>query len=501
MRSFLPALVLSLTLLACSKATGYGVPCCVTAESCAAVGLTEPTGCAGGLACVEGGCRPAACVIDADCTSPDAPYCADGVCLACDGARGCDASAPSCDLEVGACGGCAGDDDCGGFADRPWCADDGACVGCRDDLDCGADAPVCAGGACRGCAADDECDSGACELTTGACVADAAIVALAPDGDDARPCTAAAPCATLPRALEVRTDARPHVVMAPGSYPHASATLVAAAGRPRVVIHGAGAILTPAGSYTALGIWDHDLDVRGLAVADDFHLALYRVGGTVDALAVAGQLTIIDSELALVAPTVDGGLVRAIRGVLTIDRGVFHHATVELSRAAFDVHDSLFVEGPLAGIRVLIGAGPGAVHRLAHNTFVDNAREAPGVDAQIDCVDVATPMTFLHNVVVADRSAAVGHQLLAGANCELSRSLAYQPAPMAAVAGADNLTQAPGFVDAVFGDFRPAAGSPLVDAAGLGEAFAPDAVDLAGAPRLVGARADLGAYERQADEP
>jgi uncharacterized protein (TIGR03382 family) len=73
------------------------------------------------------------------------------------------------------------------------------------------------------------------------------------------------------------------------------------------------------------------------------------------------------------------------------------------------------------------------------------------------------------------------------------------------VPAATNLSVDPAFVDALAGDFRPAAGSPLVDAGTNGVPVLPG-TDVRGAERLVDGDADglstidIGAYERQAVE-
>jgi hypothetical protein len=62
----------------------------------------------------------------------------------------------------------------------------------------------------------------------------------------------------------------------------------------------------------------------------------------------------------------------------------------------------------------------------------------------------------------------------------------------ATITGGNNQTTPPLFVSAAAGDFRPAAGSPTIDAGSTDQI---GTVDLAGNPRALGAAPDIGAYE------
>ena len=61
-----------------------------------------------------------------------------------------------------------------------------------------------------------------------------------------------------------------------------------------------------------------------------------------------------------------------------------------------------------------------------------------------------------------------------------------------AITGSANQTAPPLFVNAASGDFRPAPGSPTIDAGAPGDL---GALDLAGNPRVLGPAPDIGAYE------
>src|SRR5688572_29265045 len=107
--------------------------CCVTAETCGAAGLVdELRPCEVGQACKAYACGAAECTTAADCTSPEAPTCLNGLCTA----------------------GCTVDDDCAGIAGRPRCdAIDAVCVGCTSSDQCSADQAICDADtrSCRGC--------------------------------------------------------------------------------------------------------------------------------------------------------------------------------------------------------------------------------------------------------------------------------------------------------------------------------------------------------------
>jgi hypothetical protein len=69
------------------------------------------------------------------------------------------------------------------------------------------------------------------------------------------------------------------------------------------------------------------------------------------------------------------------------------------------------------------------------------------------------------------------------------------------IAGAAIMNQPTGFVDPANGDFRLRPASHMVDKAVDGSNVMLDATDLAGNPRTVGPKRDLGAYEYQASAP
>ena len=95
-------------------------------------------------------------------------------------------------------------------------------LACVDNTACSAADPICDGTThtCRGCVADTECAPGVCTEYNGECVVEELVVFVSPPpvGDNANPCTAAAPCATLDYALSQVTAARRVIRVGDGTY-------------------------------------------------------------------------------------------------------------------------------------------------------------------------------------------------------------------------------------------------------------------------------------------
>lgn len=171
--------------------------CCETEAQCAMLGVGEIRDCAGAQVCDNGTCSDPQCTTSADCTSPEAPFCTNQLCV----------------------GACRSDDDCVGVPGEPHCATNGVCVGCLGDDQCGTGL-VCddTSHECRGCVADDECASTVCDLDAKSCIAASSITYAAPDGTSAA-CSQTAPCAlTDAIALASSNTTRSTLRMTPGNY-------------------------------------------------------------------------------------------------------------------------------------------------------------------------------------------------------------------------------------------------------------------------------------------
>jgi hypothetical protein len=92
-------------------------------------------------------------------------------------------------------------------------------IDCTTNAECTNPAPICgAEMSCRGCVNNDECASTVCELDTGACTAETAIVYASPTGSTTTDCTLAEPC-TLARATMLATVAIGKTLrLLPGTY-------------------------------------------------------------------------------------------------------------------------------------------------------------------------------------------------------------------------------------------------------------------------------------------
>jgi hypothetical protein len=169
----------------------------------------------------------AECRTASDCTSPAAPFCVAGSCVAA----------------------CQANDDCQGIAATPFCqTTSGQCVACLDASVCSADKPACdaTAGVCRGCARDEECTGGICVEADGTCVADADVIFVAGFGVNAGPCTKDAPC-SLPFGVSQATANRSHIKILNGTV-QLSATLTLT---PNLYIEGTDTVVTgPPGMFS-----------------------------------------------------------------------------------------------------------------------------------------------------------------------------------------------------------------------------------------------------------
>src|SRR5882724_8486449 len=148
---------------------------------------------------------------------------------------------PSC-LLIDASVGCSSNAEC--MAPNPVCElPERSCVQCTpsEPSACSGNTPVCGdANSCRGCETDDECASQACDVQSGACVAESSVLYVAPSGTGAA-CTHSQPCGLLMTAVGLLDAAHATIKMLPGSY-----TERVSIADKTVTVHGAGAELTEA---------------------------------------------------------------------------------------------------------------------------------------------------------------------------------------------------------------------------------------------------------------
>ena len=441
--------------VACSTTPVPGV-CCVGAEDCNRLGLSEDRPCPAGQACAD-----LQCVI---------PSCS---------TQGCGAEAPVCNVAADTCGACSDSSECSRFSDTEVCnPQTGSCVECLAGTDCTDPAePVCDGGACRGCRLDPECPSGACG-DDGACGAETAIVYVHPAGQDIAPCSRSAPCKDLQFGIRQTTVIRNHVVMASGAYtsPQIGITAVQTTAL-AVFIHGHGAKLAGAGEVfisirVPTTLRDLDIEAEGMAIlAVQAVLERVRIRAP-NGLQVEGPVTARD----IFIETTGYGGIQLFDGVLTLDRGTLVGGTRGIHGTGTADITNLLVYGT-SDTALELSSMRGSVSF----TTVADSGAASSTEAGIRC-------PFNSNTLVVRSSIfwSPGARPGASGSCSFSSTIV---GPIA-VPGATNVD--PRFVDPAGRDYHLAAGSPARDAVDTGPP-----TDFEGEKRPRGARFDLGADEAQ----
>lgn len=438
-------------LVACHTEPSPGV-CCTTNEDCALLGGIQPRGCPDGYACRNLRCEAATCATDADCSTEQ----------------------PICDEDSASCTGCTASSDC---SDR-------------------ADAPVCdiASGGCRACVTDAECASEVCDIETGRCVAESAVIYASTIGTDTAGCTRQRPC-SVNRAIATATaDPSSSLVrLLPGTY---STPLVFTSGFVSVIGTGV--------SLRAI----EAVDVRESAVVEIRGLEIYGYVSSRGTGSLFPSLTVRGS---------------AIRGGYT---AMVSHGTLRLLRSSVDpaaapvvVFDDGALEADRTRFEGITSGGYIAARarrmrvRITNSIFertvlvLDNEDDAPDrseyhVSFSTFLFDDPAHIQRCTSPGSHPRSAILENNIFYGANsqvqsvisdfhCTLAGNITH---PQEFDLGSTNLDVDPRFVDPAARDYRLQPGSPAVDAAVPSSGPGIDH-DFAGTPRPQGARRDIGAFE------
>ncbi len=453
--------------------------CCISESDCAAVGIPTGSTCESGLACNNHECIEATCKTDPDCTDPNAAHCGDGLCRECTAAGQCPASEAVCNLNTNNCERCIADGDCSGFAATPHCAASGACAECVKNSDCAAAEPVCGNdGACRTCQHDNECESGACDAD-GSCVAASAVIYISPNGTDAGSCVQAQPCKTLTYANSLIVPSRFHISMAPGTY---TGQLIVSAGPARISVHGNGATIKQAASPTVPNIYVdrnkvfvRDLTIEGPLAFDcknngEIDLrAVNHVSNTNNGSGGANACKVFwqDSFGRLIVLSTNSQL--TMRRVRIVDTMAVIATDTSLTIENVSVLHS--TDYPFQFTRC-----QGAV---AYVTVADPAPGHGGFNCTASAaVQVSNSIVWVPNIGNNSDRPALG-------NCTFTGQNLLGPLTPATPTSGDPL-----FVNMAGGDLHLMPTSLGVDKADTGPA-----TDALGAPRPLGAKFDLGAYE------
>jgi hypothetical protein len=454
--------LLALCLFACTKPV-KGV-CCLDAADCKAAGIPEVRECEPGQACVENQCVVPSCSM-----------------------TGCMAAMPVCDITTDVCIGCTDASQCSRFFGTNVCdTASGACVECVVAGDCPADRPICDTRSCRTCKLDSECASGACG-DDGACVAEGAVVYMAPDGTDAGTCARTGPCRSFGYAVKQTSATRPHIVLNPGGYVGAQVRLhpedTTAA---RLFIHGGGAHYSQ-----AIGFDGYLINFEIATTVRDMQFFADGGGG----LEMGGADTVIAERI-----RVSGGLY----GIETKGTVVLRDVTIEGSATGIYIQsgkltaDGLVVHALTKGIlgtqvnsvvtisnALVYGSSDLAIDlqwssgTIAFSTIADSGSDGGSGPRAMLC---ATQVTLRSSIVWAP--GLTPRMPLLG--CNVVSTIA---GPTAA-AGAMNLN--PQFVNAAARDYHLSPNSPARDAVDTGPS-----TDFEGDARPLGTRFDIGADEAQ----
>ena len=393
-----------------------------------------------------------------------------------------------------------------------------AAPACATSSDCGGAAPICDHGACRGCVADAECTGGVCTEYSGACVAEALaiFVAPAPAGTDAGTCTRAQPCATFAYALGQVSATRDLIAVGAGTYSVPGAQVITVNTRngnlsqPLVIsgpsVDPSQVMLDNAGGSAAADViyassQSQQLVIEGLTVTGPgegmhidepvilSHVAVEHTGnaGVVSSPPMMGgvpagtSMRVWDSRI---EDSGGVGLIAQANGLEVLRSVVIGNTGggVQSQRGALSISSSIIAAngtstGAIGGIRMQNSNGQTGA--LAFDTIADNQASSayvPGVNAD-------GAVTMIDTIYANNTSDA-----LCG-TCSATYSLF--PATAMVPPGVGNLSGDPAFLNEMSGDYHIRPGSSAHD---MGHPAAAVDYDVDGQPRPQGAY-DIGADE------
>jgi hypothetical protein len=449
--------------------------------------------------------NPRSCA-DGTCTDPAFPFCdIDGafgpnietcVAVACtpgvvDACRGdqaitCNAAGTNydlvkcgleCDLAVGGCRVCVGNDQCGDSS------------------------PICdlAANSCRGCSTDDECPSRVCDLDSGECVPDTEIAYAEPNGGDGAPCTLEMPC-SLSHAITIAssTPTRSIVRLLPGLY--GTPIQVSSA---KVTLIGPGATHQATSGTKSISVGPlGDVSIRGLTLDVDFGLSCD--GSPSAATLNLRDLTITASQnvsavtcnmnMRNVAVTLEAQSIVSVgsRALFDVERTRFTSPTTPRTLTASGTQMTVRVVNSVFD-NVAFAFSPQDTNSMSNLSFAFNTVFINGTFSPVvSCTASGTGVTTIENNIIFKLGNQGVQDAINGANCTAHNNLlSPQNAPVAS----SNIVMNPKLVDPVNHDFRLEMDSAAVDSAVPSNGLEVD-IDFAGVARPQGAGPDMGAFER-----
>lgn len=367
-------------------------------------------------------------------------------------------------------------------------------VDCTSNAQCTNPAPICGQDmTCRGCSSDDECGSTVCELDTGACTAETAVVYASPTGSQGADCSLATPC-SLTRALQLVTVGATGKTLRliPGEY----SSDLAFSGNVIVNVVATGATLTGTAKVTVLG--GAAVSLRGLTITSTADPSVDCGDSIVGAtLSRVSLLDVMGTRYrsAKCSARIVGGTVLALSTYSTdvsIDadrvRFTFAYASAFGQRVSIRILNSIFSGGIDLGSTSDTTA-PGSSLSVGFSTF---ALKESGAIVACDgnTSNYVRSVVFENNILFAAPTTGTSSVVIPR-QCQFKNNLLY---PQATTVGTSNIVMDPLFVDLSGGDYHLQPNSPAKDVGQPSVGLSPSQ-DFDRVSRPQGTAPDLGAFE------